>query len=337
MSSDLDPLFDWFLDDMRVVKAATSNTLAGYRRDLAAYADFLESVQVSDLTKVTPQLIEEWLSSLLVPQVGEDGGVHPGVAPSTVARRLSAVRSFHRWAMKSGHGLSDPTKGIRPPKRGERLPKALTIEEVTQILDTTQRSDDPVSLRDSALLELLYGTGARVSEAIALTIDDLDLDQEMPVVRYFGKGRKERIVPLGSYAKNALETYLVRSRPVLLKKNAEGIPVRGKLFINKRGFALSRQSVNEILKQRTKEAGIDKAVSPHTLRHSFATHLLEGGASVREVQEMLGHASVSTTQIYTRLTAQTMRELYLATHPRAKDESRTGEQAASATGFETEV
>lgn len=304
-------LVEWFLDDLLVVRGASQNTLSNYRRDLGGYVKFLQTQQIVSPAGITLAVAELWVQSLTA----------SGAAPASVARHLSAVRSFHKWMVKNGYSVDNPVLKVRPPKQGLRLPKALSVTEVRRILDVTAALKDPVSLRDLALLEVLYGTGARISEAINLAIDDLDLNQELPVLRLFGKGRKERIVPVGKYASQAVQAYLVRARPVLAAKYKGGVNYRGGpsgfVFLNKRGNPLSRQSAYEILVLRAEQAGIDKKVSPHTLRHSFATHLLEGGASIREVQEMLGHSSVATTQIYTKLTAQTLRQVYMSTHPRA--------------------
>lgn len=311
MATETEPavLVDWFLDDMRVVRGASPNTLANYRRDLAKYGQFLQERQIHDIAQITTHDVEQWLQ-----WVGEGGQI----APSSMARYLSTVRSFHKWASRNQYAATNPAQSVKPPKQAQRLPKALSIGEVESLLAAAGASDDPVSLRDKALLELLYGTGARISEAVNLAVDDLDLTAELPVVRFFGKGRKERLVPIGSYAREALDAYLVRARPALASKVGSVSLAQGAVFLNKRGRPLSRQSAHEILVTRVRQAGIEKVVSPHTLRHSFATHLLEGGASVREVQEMLGHKSVATTQIYTKLTAQTLREVYLSSHPRAR-------------------
>ena len=207
---------------------------------------------------------------------------------------------------------ADAAAEVRAPKQGSHLPKALSVDQVSRLLDAAHSAPGAAGLRDAALLELLYATGARVSEAVGLAVDDIDLDDEAPVVRLFGKGRKERLVPLGSYAKDALGAYLVRGRPELAARGSHAV------FLNKRGAAMSRQSAWEAIRRAASAAGLEAGVSPHTLRHSFATHLLEGGASVRDVQELLGHASVQTTQIYTKVTVAALREVYWTTHPRAR-------------------
>ena len=299
---------DWFLDHLTVSRGASPHTVSNYRRDLARYGAFLKRNQI-ELDSVTAADVEAFASWLSAPK--PDG---PGLATSSQARALAAVRSFHKWLVREGLRGADPAKGVRSPRSGDHLPKALTASQVASILEASALRDDPVGLRDTALLELLYATGARVSEVIAVTADDMELRGDFPVVRLFGKGRKERLVPLGSHARAALEAYMTRSRPVLA---ARGTGV-AQLFLNLRGRPLSRQSAWEIIDRAAKASNVQATVSPHTLRHSFATHLLEGGASVREVQELLGHSSVSTTQIYTRMTPQTMTEVYRSTHPRAR-------------------
>jgi integrase/recombinase XerD len=226
-----------------------------------------------------------------------------------------AVRGLHKFWALEGMTTTDPASDVHPPMPGKRLPKAISVDEVTRILEATG-TDTAAGLRDRALLEFLYSTGARISEAVGLDVDDISLregEAGPAIVRLFGKGSKERLVPLGSYGARALDAYLVRARPLLAAKG-KGTPA---LFLNARGGRISRQSAWTILKAAAEKANISKDVSPHTLRHSFATHLLEGGADVRVVQELLGHASVTTTQVYTLVTADTLREIYAAAHPRA--------------------
>ena len=222
-----------------------------------------------------------------------------------------AVRGLHRFALREGMTAVDPAVRVRPPTTVRRLPKAISVEEVTRLLATAGAAGTPLALRDQALLELLYGTGARISEAVGLAVDDLDRDEG--VVKLAGKGGKERVVPVGTYALEAVHAYLVRARPTLALAG-KGTSA---LFLNARGGALSRQSAWAVLRSAAARAGISTDVSPHTLRHSFATHLLEGGADVRVVQELLGHASVTTTQIYTLVTVDQLREVYAGAHPRA--------------------
>ena len=235
-------------------------------------------------------------------------------AASSVARASAAIRGLHKYALTEGLVGVDPAAQLRAPRAGRHLPKALTVDEVGRLLDVAHANDSPIGLRDCALLELLYATGARVSEAVALSADDLDLDGDVPVVRLFGKGRKERIVPVGSFAVEALGAYRVRARPALAARGRGSTA----FFLNSRGGPLSRQSAWTAIRRAAQAADLGDKVSPHTMRHSFATHLLEGGASVREVQELLGHASVATTQIYTAVTAAALREVFTLSHPRAR-------------------
>lgn len=239
------------------------------------------------------------------------------LAPASVARAVVAVRSLHRWAVEERLTADDPAAGVHPPTLGKRLPKALSVAQVQALLDAPDTSD-VLGLRDAALLELLYGTGARISEVCTLDVDDVariihDEDARAGL-RLLGKGDKQRVVPLGSYARKALEAWLVRGRPVLIGNARRPGPA---LLLNQRGGRLSRQSAWAILRENAAKAGLDVEISPHTLRHSFATHLLDGGADVRVVQELLGHASVTTTQIYTMVTVDHLREVYLTSHPRA--------------------
>jgi integrase/recombinase XerD len=244
---------------------------------------------------------------------------HPPLSATSAARAVVAVRGLHRFALLDGLVTDDVAHEVRPPAPARRLPKAIPVESVVALIEAAGALDGPRGLRDRALLELLYGTGARISEAVGLAVDDLDRGQA--AVRLAGKGGKQRIVPVGSYALRAVEDYLVRGRPALAtagKAGARG----GPLFLNVRGGALSRQSAWTILRAAAERAGTEAgfdvaAVSPHTLRHSFATHLLDGGADVRVVQELLGHASVTTTQVYTLVTVDRLREVYASSHPRA--------------------
>lgn len=302
----LDALVRSYLAHLTVERGASPNTIAGYRRDLAKYASFLADQGITDLPGVSEAEVAGFSASLTA----------AGLAATSVARSVVAVRSLHRFAASEGVVASDAALDVRPPRPGRRLPKALAIDQVQALLeapDTTQ----PTGLRDAALLELLYGTGARIGEAVDLDVDDVAGALEDPDagLRLFGKGRKERIVPLGSYARAALEAWLVRGRPSLSVKATRPGPA---LFLNARGQRLSRQSAWTIVHETAVAAKIPAEVSPHTLRHSFATHLLDGGADVRVVQELLGHASVTTTQIYTLVTLDHLREVYLTSHPRAR-------------------
>jgi integrase/recombinase XerD len=224
-----------------------------------------------------------------------------------------AVRGLHRFAHREGLVAHDPTRDVKPPQPPRRLPKALPVADVLRLLDTLTTADEPRELRDRALLELLYSTGARISEAIGLDLDDVDAAERTVLLN--GKGGKQRLVPIGRPALAALDAYLVRARPGLAAAG-RGTPA---VFLNVRGGRLSRQSAWQVLKVAAERAGITATVSPHTLRHSFATHLMEGGADVRVVQELLGHASVTTTQVYTLVTVNTLREVYATAHPRALD------------------
>lgn len=235
---------------------------------------------------------------------------HPPLAAGSAARAVVAVRGLHRFAVREGLSAADPAREVRPPASPRRPPKAITIEDVERLLAAVGPGDTERDLRDRALLELLYGTGARISEAIGLEVGDVDLADA--VVRLHGKGAKDRVVPVGRYAREALEAYLMRARPALNAGGEGGTA----LFLNARGGRLSRQSAWSTLRSAAGRAELTD-VSPHTLRHSFATHLLDGGADVRVVQELLGHASVTTTQIYTLVTVDRLREVYASAHPRA--------------------
>ena len=256
---------------------------------------------------VTAAHVAEFLSRLR-----EGAPDRPPLAASSAARTLVAVRGLHRFLALEGVLDGDPTRDVAPPRTPDRLPKAISTHEVERLLEAASLGDGPLPLRDRALLELLYGTGARISEASGLDVDDVDTGER--VVRLLGKGGKERLVPLGSYAASALEAWLVRGRPETARRG-RGTPA---VFLGVRGARLSRQSAWAVLRSAAERAGLDGHLSPHTLRHSFATHLLEGGADVRVVQELLGHASVTTTQVYTRVTVQQLREVYAQSHPRAR-------------------
>ena len=297
---------EW-LGHLDVERGASANTLQSYRRDLARYAAYLASRGVHDPTEVGEAHVADFLATLR-----EGGPGHPPLAASSAARTLVAVRGFHRFLALEGEVPTDPAGAVSPPRPPARLPKAIGIEEVERLLDAAGVGDTPASLRDRALLEVLYGAGARISEAVGLDVDDIDTEEG--VVRLFGKGSKERLVPLGSYAAQALSAYLVRARPTFASRGKGTAAV----FLNQRGGRLSRQSAWAVLRAAAERAGLTGHVSPHTLRHSFATHLLDGGADVRVVQELLGHASVTTTQIYTLVTVQRLREVYAQSHPRAR-------------------
>ncbi|WP_258907900.1 site-specific tyrosine recombinase XerD [Actinokineospora sp. UTMC 2448] len=294
-----------YLDHLAVERGTAANTLDGYTRDLRRYRDHLSGHGVDDLADVTERHVSAFLAALR--EGTED---HPPLAASSAARALVAVRGLHRFAVLDGLVPHDPAREVKPPTPPRRLPKALPVDDVLRLLDTPA-PDGPGGLRDRALLELLYSTGARISEAVGLDLDDIDATDR--AVRLDGKGGKQRIVPIGRPALAALDAYLVRARPALAS-GGRGSPA---VFLNVRGGRLSRQSAWTALKTAADAAGISASVSPHTLRHSFATHLLEGGADVRVVQELLGHASVTTTQIYTLVTVTTLQEVYVSAHPRA--------------------
>ena len=299
-----------YLQHMGVERGLAANTLAAYRRDLARYSRYLAAAGCRRPADITRHHVTGYVRAL---SEGSDGGSVLGVR--SAARTVVAVRGLHKFWALEGFTPADPAREVHPPMAGKRLPKAISVDEVARILEAAG-TDTATGLRDRALLEFLYSTGARISEAVGLDVDDISLaDQDAgpAIVRLFGKGSKERLVPLGSYGARALDAYLVRGRPLLAAKG-KGTPA---LFLNARGGRISRQSAWTILKAAAEKANITRDVSPHTLRHSFATHLLEGGADVRVVQELLGHASVTTTQVYTLVTADTLREIYAAAHPRA--------------------
>lgn len=305
--SRLDRSASGWLDHLRVERGASGNTLSSYRRDLTRYQQFLLDRGITDPTVVAEVDITEFLASLR-----EGSPERRPLSASSAARTLVAVRGFHRFLAVEGETLTDPAGGVAPPRAPKRLPKAISVEDVERLLSATSVGDTPASLRDRAMLEVLYGAGARISEAVGLDIDDIDLEQGS--VRLVGKGSKERLVPLGSYAREAVTAYTVRARPNMAIKG-KGTPA---LFLNQRGGRLTRQSAWAVIHATAERAGLGSEVSPHTLRHSFATHLLDGGADVRVVQELLGHSSVTTTQIYTMVTVQRLREVFAEAHPRAR-------------------
>lgn len=303
-------MIDSYVDYLRVERGLAANSLTAYQRDLRRYQAFL-SVHNIEIVDATALDISNYVMAI---RQGTDDGA-PLSAAST-ARSLAAVRGLYRFLAAEGLTAGDSAAQVRPPAIPDRLPKAMTTHEV-ELLLAAAGDDSPVGLRDRALLELLYSTGARISEAVGLDIDDLDLEPEFSSVRLLGKGAKERVVPLGSYARVAVDAYLVRARSSL-SAGGRGTPA---VFLNTRGRRLSRQSAWAALQAAVARADLPETthVSPHTLRHSFATHLLQGGADVRVVQELLGHASVTTTQIYTRVTPDHLREVYITSHPRARD------------------
>ncbi|HEX2902664.1 MAG TPA: site-specific tyrosine recombinase XerD [Jatrophihabitans sp.] len=303
----VDRLIGSYLDHLTVERGSSANTLASYRRDLRRYAEFLAGQGLTD-----PAMIEATTVGSFLAALREGDPDHPPLSASSAARAVVAVRGLHKFGYADGQLASDVAREVKPPAPPRRLPKAISIEDTERLLEAADFDKTPLSVRDRALLEVLYGTGARISEAVGLDIDDLDLAGRTVLLR--GKGGKQRLVPLGSYAARAVEAYLVRVRPELAS-HGRGTP---KVFLNARGGPLSRQSAWTVLRGAADKAGLSTDISPHTLRHSFATHLMEGGADVRVVQELLGHASVTTTQIYTLVTVDQLREVYATAHPRAR-------------------
>jgi len=290
-----------------VERGLAANTVSSYRRDLRRYVSFLRQRGGTEPGAVTEADVTEFLMRL---REGDDE--HPPLGAGSAARAVVAVRGWHRFLVREGICGTDPAAAVRPPTPAKRLPKALPVDDVTRLLETAGSAGTTLALRDRALLELLYGTGARISEAVGLDVDDIDVDSG--AVRLLGKGGKERVVPVGRFARDSVSGYLVRARPQLVSSGRGSAA----LFLNARGGRLSRQSAWTVLRSAAERAGVRAEVSPHTLRHSFATHLLDGGADVRVVQELLGHASVTTTQVYTLVTVDTLREVYAAAHPRAR-------------------
>ncbi|WP_194395721.1 site-specific tyrosine recombinase XerD [Microbacterium atlanticum] len=316
----IDRAVDAYLRHIAVERGLSENTVAAYRRDLSGYAGWLRQQGVEETGEVTAVMLGSFIADRAAAQ--------PPMAASSLARLQSSVRGLHRFLAREGIEQADPSANLRPPKQPRRLPKALTIDQVERLLDAAgpppaagPASDgadvapavigDLVGLRDRALLELLYATGARVSEIVQLDVDDL---AHGDVLRVRGKGSKERIVPVGSYARAAVDAYLTRSRPELSRRGR----ATPRLFLGARGAPLSRQSAWLVIHSAAQRAQLTAHVSPHTLRHSFATHLLQGGADVRVVQELLGHASVATTQIYTYVSVDALRDVYATSHPRAR-------------------
>ena len=292
---------DSYLRHLTLERGLSKNTLSAYRNDLEKYFGFLEK-RSRDPLSATSKDVEDFSLDIA-----------SGLSASSRARLLASLRGYHKFLVLENQRNDDPTKRLRSPKLPMRLPKALSQQEVMQLIEASgpapdDESADYLRLRNRAIVELMYSTGARVSEIVGLDLDEVD---DSGLMRVRGKGSKDRLVPVGSYAKVALDAYLVRSRPVLSSRGSARA-----LFLNQRGARLSRQSIWEIIQKAAE--GLGKEASPHSLRHSFATHLLEGGADVRVVQELLGHASVTTTQIYTMVSVDTLREVYLAAHPRAQ-------------------
>ena len=300
-----------YLDHLTVERGMATNTVVSYRRDLSRYLVHLASHGVARVEDIAPEHVSSFLAALR----SGDGGRQP-LAASSAARAVVAARGWHRFLTAEGSVAVDPSRDVHPPAAAKRLPKALPLDAVLRLLSAVTGTE-PRQLRDRAMLEFLYGTGARISEVVGLDIDDLDL--VAGTVRLRGKGSKERVVPVGSYAVAALEAFLVQGRPTLVgSRTARYSPA---VFVNARGGRLTRQAAWQILRiaaDRSGVPGLADIVSPHTLRHSYATHLLDGGADIRSVQELLGHASVTTTQVYTLVTVDALREVYAVSHPRAR-------------------
>jgi integrase/recombinase XerD len=301
-----------YLDHLTIERGVAANTLSSYRRDLRRYQEHLMLRGIDDLAKVTETDVSDFLVAL---RRGDPEAGVTALSAVSAARALIAVRGFHRFAAAEGLTDTDVARAVKPPTPSRRLPKALSVDEVLALLEAAggdSPSDGALTLRNRALLELLYSTGARISEAVGLDVDDVDTQNRSVLLH--GKGGKQRLVPIGRPAVAALDAYLVRGRPELAGRG-RGTPA---IFLNVRGGRLSRQSAWQVLQDAADRAGITAGVSPHTLRHSFATHLLDGGADVRVVQELLGHASVTTTQIYTMVTVHALREVWAGAHPRAR-------------------
>jgi integrase/recombinase XerD len=299
---ELERALDAYLRHVTIERGLSENSLAAYRRDLSVYLAWLSNQGIGDTGSITPAVVSQFAA--------ERASAEPAPAAKSLARLQSSVRGWHRFLAREGIEQDNPALRLRPPKLPRMLPKALTIDQVERLL-AAPSAEDPVGIRDRALLELLYATGARVSEAVELDVDDVTQGE---LLRLRGKGNKERIVPLGSYARKAIDAYLTRVRPALAAKGKAS----ARLFLGARGAPLSRQNVWLIIRAAAEAAQLTVAVSPHTMRHSFATHLLQGGADVRVVQELLGHSSVATTQIYTHVSVDALRDVYLTSHPRAQ-------------------
>jgi integrase/recombinase XerD len=312
VTAALESQLQGYLDHLTIERGVAANTLSSYRRDLRRYSKHLSDRGIHDLAKVGEDDVSEFLVAL---RRGDPDSGRVALSAVSAARALIAVRGLHRFAAAEGLAELDVARAVRPPTPGRRLPKSMTIDEVLALLEGAggdSPADGPLTLRNRALLELLYSTGSRISEAVGLDVDDIDTQARSALLH--GKGGKQRLVPVGRPAVQALDAYLVRGRPELARRG-RGTPA---IFLNARGGRLSRQSAWQVLQDAAARAGITSGVSPHMLRHSFATHLLEGGADVRVVQELLGHASVTTTQIYTLVTVHALREVWAGAHPRAQ-------------------
>lgn len=304
----VDRRIDEFLSYLTFERGLSHHTVAAYRGDLATWRSFCSLARV-DAEAPRPEDVTEYLDRL---RAGKKPAPRP-YRPSSVARMLVSVRAFYRWLAREGYAATDPTAQVGVPKKPRALPQAVPQDDVAKLVELPRR--DLLGRRDRAILEALYGTGVRISELVALDVDDLDLEGGSILVRS-GKGSKARTLPMGRAARRAVDEYLSLSRPELLAKSVESASPA--VFLNHRGRRLSRQGCWKILKRYARAAGLENRVSPHTLRHSFATHMLDAGADIRVVQELLGHASLSTTQVYTLVSDRRLREVYLASHPRAR-------------------
>lgn len=301
-------LREQFLVHIGIERGLAKATVSAYESDLNKYVAWLQTHGITKPDDIAKQDVEDYIAALDA----------DGESARSKARRLASIHEFHRFALAQHAVSADVAASVKAPKGASVLPDVLSVDEVSRLLDAAAvgGSTDPVVLRDKALLEFMYATGCRVSEAVGTNLDDIDLEEK--VVRLMGKGSKQRLVPLGSYARNSVVAYLNAGRGELERRSTAKVPERRALFLNKRGKRISRQSVWEIVKTAGERADITKPLHPHTLRHSFATHLIQGGADVRTVQELLGHASVTTTQIYTHVSPEALIETYLTAHPRAR-------------------
>jgi integrase/recombinase XerD len=300
---------DDFVSHLRYERGLSENSVMAYRRDLAKWVAFCADAGIA-LRDAEPAHVTEFLGRL---RKGRRPATAP-MAPSSVARTLVSVRSLYRFLVREAGLAADPTAMVGSPQRPRSIPKAISLEQVERLIGSPP--PDLLGRRDTAMLEVLYGAGLRISELIALDVDDVDLDEGVVLVRS-GKGGKGRMVPLGSAARKAVDEYLVQTRPELLRRSS-GATAAGALFLNSRGGRLGRQGCWKVLKHHARTAGLDRVVSPHTLRHSFATHMLDAGADIRVVQELLGHSSIATTQVYTLVSDRHLHEVYVTSHPRAR-------------------
>jgi len=307
----IDEAIGGYLDHVSVERGLAANTVAAYRRDLSRYRRWLERRDIGELRSITATDVADFAASLRTTEDGERA-----LGASSAARVVVAVRSFHRFAALEDWTSGDPAADIAPPQIPRRLPKALPYASIERLIESAGDPATVIGARDRALVELLYGTGTRISEVVGLDVDDVDLDTATVVVT--GKGSKQRRLPLGAAASGAIADYLTRGRPALAQAASAKKRPGPALFLGTRGSRMSRQAAWEVVRRSAESAGVGDRVGPHTLRHSFATHLMEGGADVRVVQELLGHSSVTTTQIYTLVTADALREVYAASHPRAQ-------------------